>query len=70
MHFLLGGLKLLKDKRNVPICLFLTGKIQRDWLYKECGIAYEEEDEIQVWDIRSIVYYGKDNNIFYLYYRP
>lgn len=40
-HRLLGGLKLLGDERNVPIFLSLTGKIQRDWLHEECGVAYE-----------------------------
>ena len=45
-HLLLGGLKLLRDERNVSIFLSLTGKNQRDWLHEECGVAYEREDEI------------------------
>lgn len=44
-HLLLGGLKFLRDERNVPIFLSLAGKIQRDWLHEECGVAYEREDE-------------------------
>lgn len=45
-HLLLNGLKLLRDERNVRIFLFLTDKIQRDWLNKKCEVTYKGEDEI------------------------
>lgn len=44
-YLLLSILKLLRDERNVSIFLFFTGKIQRDWLYEECKVAYEEKDK-------------------------